>query len=1058
MKKTQIIELIKNIKTTIVAFISITLFVGLSVGIYSGLSWVTEASHKSADIAYKNTNYHDLKVLYTYGYSDEDINILRQTEGTDIAEGLYLCYDEYTYKDEKYQTIITELSDNIDTMLEYEGTLPSKPNEVAIDSLSRYFYGIDIGDEIVFTGATSPLTQIKTLLDIDLDEIDLNNFEFESSEQLYLNETKCVVTAIIKSPEYLVSGLAYNATSPTTQQATDSCIYMAKSAFNDKAFSGYPLVLTRSNDINKYSYFSKDYTDALDNYSSLVGDKISSLANNKNLSIHNKVDEIVQFVEGKLIEADDQIKDAEKQIKSGKSELAKAKTQLEQGKVELENGENELAAAQSELSYYDGIFNEAKQLLELIKQKIEEFGEDYDGLFEWLESNDIFNRVRSLAEKYGGQKALDIVNDIINDIRTKPQEALAKLCGYIDEIINYAKNYLNDARAQIASGAQTIANGWAEYNNGLKQYNNGIAKIKESEIELAKAKVDYEDACTKFEDFKQTSKEIPNYDASKILRSQNSGIITIEMMCTMYTKLRYSMAALFVVVGALVCYSAISRIVNDQTKQIGTKKALGLSQKEITIYYLTYTSITLVLGVLVGIVVGYYVVEGIFLPVLNDFMTKKLTPYFSFKEMGGICLLEVILLLSTTYFACRNVFKTKTIKLLNGSETIFGKQRIYEKSKIWNKLSLLTQTIINNCFNEPRRAFSTIIGVAGCAALLVTSLTFKNNIMNSYKTQFDSIFKFDYLIYFNETDNTSKQIKDVLDNHGVASSEVLTRVYYVNCPDGSSTTTKLFVVKDKDSFGKLVNIEPYESNGADTNSGIWLGHSYQVSYKTDINDEIHYISLSGGEANFKASGFYNHYVAPHCTIVFEDEYKQYFEDNTQSNCYMLNSQNVDVNTIIEECEKIDGYVSVENFKDTAKDMFNIFDTLTDAMVLVYTILSIVMGFLVLLNLLSMFVDEKKKELIVLMINGYSKKEAKRYIYSDTIVLTAIGIIIGVIVGNIVGNISIMAFDSSSTSFMKGMDIIAIAVGVVGTMVLAFIISLISLRKIDKFKLTDINSK
>ncbi len=50
----------------------------------------------------------------------------------------------------------------------------------------------------------------------------------------------------------------------------------------------------------------------------------------------------------------------------------------------------------------------------------------------------------------------------------------------------------------------------------------------------------------------------------------------------------------------------------------------------------------------------------------------------------------------------------------------------------------------------------------------------------------------------------------------------------------------------------------------------------------------------------------------------------------------------------------------------------------------YLLLSALMAIVVLLSLDIMFVDEKKRELIVLMINGFSVKDAKAYIYRDSL--------------------------------------------------------------------------
>ena len=46
------------------------------------------------------------------------------------------------------------------------------------------------------------------------------------------------------------------------------------------------------------------------------------------------------------------------------------------------------------------------------------------------------------------------------------------------------------------------------------------------------------------------------------------------------------MALIFVFVSVIVCYSAISRMINEQRARIGMQKALGFSTKEIMRHYL----------------------------------------------------------------------------------------------------------------------------------------------------------------------------------------------------------------------------------------------------------------------------------------------------------------------------------------------------------------------------------------------------------------------------------------------------------------------------------------
>lgn len=155
-------------------------------------------------------------------------------------------------------------------------------------------------------------------------------------------------------------------------------------------------------------------------------------------------------------------------------------------------------------------------------------------------------------------------------------------------------------------------------------------------------------------------------------------------------------------------------------------------------------------------------------------------------------------------------------------------------------------------------------------------------------------------------------------------------------------------------------------------------------------------------------------------------------------------------------EGVKGYSSIADDKTNQYRNFETFSTVPNAVVLIYMILAILMAIVVLLNLNAMFIEEKKRELIVLMINGFSVKDAQHYVSNDSIVLTAVGIILGIILGCIMGSITVGSIEPSTASFVKAIDAKAVIAGIIGSSVLAFVMGKISLRRIPKMSLTDIN--
>ena len=104
---------------------------------------------------------------------------------------------------------------------------------------------------------------------------------------------------------------------------------------------------------------------------------------------------------------------------------------------------------------------------------------------------------------------------------------------------------------------------------------------------------------------------------------------------------------------------------------------------------------------------------------------------------------ELVLVLGTTWLACRSILRKHAVDLLRGPEPPSAKERFYEKWDLWDGLPLFIQTIVNNCVNDKRRVLSTIVGVAGCTALIVTAITLNNDVMKSYDAHYANVYGFD---------------------------------------------------------------------------------------------------------------------------------------------------------------------------------------------------------------------------------------------------------------------------------------------------------------------------
>jgi len=729
-------------------------------------------------------------------------------------------------------------------------------------------------------------------------------------------------------------------------------------------------------------------------------------------------------------------------------------------------------------NYYDQLTLESKQLLKNIKTITDD---------ENLSDQDMikFMFLNTLSDKTMFSQIVDLIKEV-KTISPQPfySSALYAFGVFYDgvkEPLNEVYTTVNkEFSTQLTDARKTLDKNWKKYNynekklekgkkeyeQGLIDYENGVIQIGDAEKLLINAKEKLTDAVAQLEagvKSKQTLSDsgsvLTNIKTPVLDRYSNAATMFCMMVSDIYLNIRFTLGGLFLVIGLLVCYSVITRIVHDQVKQIGTKKALGLTDKEITLSYLTYTGITVLVGSLLGLGLGIFAEYLLVGSVGYTYTFEPNKTYFEIIDILVLTLAEFILIEAITYFSCRSTLKKNAIKLLQGDEQLTGKIRFYEKGLLWKRLSLLTKTIINNFANDKRRVIATIIGIAGCTALVVASITASEGVNNCVDAQYGDFYLFNYHISYDpEVEGAKEQIEEVLDEHGYTYTPLNKVLGYINI-DGKLKDyfTYLHVYDSKDPrFNELVHFRSNDSSNEYSTGETWMSDAIMKSLKLDEKTSLPFNKIGGEPKTIDIDGFFNYYYYSPVIYISQDKYKEVFKEDIVPNVIMVNATNQSALDLNEELSDIDGFINVHDYKEyTLTDAYT-FSSIANVLVAVYSLVSVLMAIFVLLNLFVTFVEEKKKELIVLMINGFSLHEAKRYIYTDTIFLTIIGIIVGVIVGSIFGIATIKCFENDYLAFAHDLSSIACIAGISMAVILVFVTTLIALRKISQFSLTEIN--
>ena len=634
---------------------------------------------------------------------------------------------------------------------------------------------------------------------------------------------------------------------------------------------------------------------------------------------------------------------------------------------------------------------------------------------------------------------------------------------------NQAKSELEEAQATYDQKLREYEEAKATFEQKRREFEEGKQNLEQKRIELEDARqemersrAELEDARKALEDARAQVEKMEETEWVVMPRRENGGVQNVDTLVDTMSTVRWAMALIFVIIGLFVCYSAISRLVHDEVLQIGAKKALGFRTSEIASLYLFFSGFAVVFGTIFAVFVAVFLVQGIMNPAAAEsLVVDDYPPYISAVGLVSTRGVELVLILLSTWFAIKNLLKKNAVDLLSGAQVSRAKTHAWERTKLWQNMPLFSQTIVNNLVNDKRRVVATLIGVLGCTGLIVTALTLSGNVEKSIKRQYEEVYNFDTYVYVDtEKPKAMSSVHTALDDMGVPCAPIHKETLQVKQPDGYRSGTTLIVPTKPDEFNEFYHIVSTANHtvfdAGNLGEGIWVSAAYANHMGLGVGDEVQVTEGSGRTHSFVIDGIFEYYIFHHEFILGREAYREAFGKEAEPNVYMASRGSYDADQVRDRLFGVSGYDMLVDDYTVSTYAFSELAGVLNAVVVIYLVLSVLMAIVVLLNLDKMFVGEKKMELIVLMINGFSVKAAKSYIYRDSVALTVIGIALGVVFGAIMGGITVTALEPVSGHFVSEFNGFAAMVGVVGSAVLSLIMLVWSLRAIPRFELTDIN--
>lgn len=1064
-------NILQEIRHSFGRFFSILCIVMIGVAFFAGVKASAPDMKYSADQYFDKYNVQDIQVYSTLGLTQDDLKEIKKIDGVEDAEPVF-SIDTLTQKDSTQLVMkVISLADDqsINKVRLVDGRMPKKENECIIEagSVSNQLFGnFEIGDTITLTSGT---------------EDDLSD--------------------TLKNAEYTVVGTCYNPNYLSYEKGSSSIgngeignfMYVKDSNIKVDYFTEIDVTVKGAKDINTYDDAYFDLVEpVVDKIEAIADDRIDAriAENQKEIDDAQKeLDEQINDAQAQIDDGYAQIQDGYAEIQSNEQQLVSAKAQLDSGWAEyyqnitvldniptleqaiaqIEQGEGSLPGLQANLEQINtnlANIEEDYQLATANYQTLLDTRSDLEQLLQTVEDEDIKKQITTKLNDINKQivGAEQVINayTTLNTSKAQVEDAINQINSGIAQkpTLIAQRDQLYAARDQLNAAYNELVSGQAEYESGLAQLNDAkntlsssLSELEQSQNQLNTEKTENQQ---KIDD---AQSEIDKLEAEWITLDRNSHYSYRDYgaCADRMDGIAQVFPVFFFLVAALVCMTTMTRMVDEQRNEIGTLKALGYSKVQISSKYLLYALIASILGSILGCLVGMILFPYVIFTAWNTLYNLE-TIKFAFQP--GLMLVASgsvigITLLATLYSIYSELIEVPS-QLMRPKAAKIGKKIILERIPfIWNHLSFLRKVTARNIFRYKKRFFMTVIGIAGCSALLVAGFGINDSISDIVHQQYEVINHFEASINVSNIDDnfeqTLKKQKGVTDI-----MEEDTLPVTVNIADKDASVT-VHIVDDKNLLKDFTTLKSInDDQEVNLNSkGAVISQKMAEKMEKGIGDTITFKDANDNEIEVKITDIYENYVG-HNIYVTRDLYDTWNSSAELTKTYLLKTNDTSddfEHQLGQKLMDINGVDSV-TFYSSLQENFTDMITSISMVVVVLVISAAALAFVVLYNLSNVNISERTREIATIKVLGFTSRETSQYVNRESILLTVIGAAVGLIVGIFLHNLIMNLAEMDDVMFGRTIKPISFVISFALTMVFAIIINLVMQRKLKQIQMVE----
>lgn len=946
----------------------------LGAAVFSGLRNTPYTMAASADAYLNSHNYADLTYIATLGFSDEDVAKVRKLKGVKKVVPCYQFDALFAHKDGKSGVTVYSQEKYEKSMLDRpelsKGRYPKKENECIIDvNLGKYNY------------------KLGHIIELSND-----------------NGTKTYkIVGIVNDPRYIsnvdrgTNTLGDGTNSGFVEVLNEGARELglnkkvAELRNNDHLYTS---LLVDVEGTEKYNMFTSDY----DNLIETVNTRVKSMLSEE---MSDQYDQLTGDMQSQL---DDAKKQYEEGCQEYKHNLDSFNSQISQGKIKL---------AEARIQFYE----QKKIYLKKAAQVSNATQQAYN------ETKKIDQEIKVLH---------DSIKDTLRNIKDKDsaQDAFTKILNDLNENLNNFNNKLQGV-GQLLEGRIQLEKAQSQLDEAEAELNIQQSKLEVTEnnakVQLNAAKEQLDAAKAQIDQAQQQLNRIPKGVLYSLTKNENVGIVSYESYKQAIASIADVFPLIFFLVAALVSLTTMTRMIEEQRSYCGTLRALGYSKQDIIMQYIVYAFLATFFACILGILAGNQVFPRI-IYFLFTYLMYGMNQSTVLVQKWSISLMTVLISVGVTLLATLSVCLQELVStpsvLMRPKAPKAGKRILMERMPfIWKRLNFNQKVTMRNLFRYKKRFWMSVIGIAGCTALIMLGFGVKNSVSDIIPSQYEEVYKYDALIKLNsnveDTKKVENKIKRIEGVHNLTGAYRQNVTVLGNSEDYYST---MVVYDNADEIKNFINFNDYKTKKKIILSDDGVVISQKLAEKLGVKKgENMTFSYDNTKYTVKVSNIVQQYVSHQVYMS-----KTFYENltGTKSSASILY---VDMNTKKSNVKTLKNYLDHHNIGSMERLTASL-DEFQQRMSSLNIIVAILSGcaallcFIVLYNLTNINIGERKGEIATIKVLGFRRKEYCDYIFRENIILSLIGASFGMFFGYFLHRFVVLTVEMDNMLFIRTMPL------------------------------------